>query len=62
METQIKPQAKEFKKILNPHTKINTKVQGKKDIMRMANNPNTNQNAENQKQIVKININKSFTN
>lgn len=53
MESQTKQQAKEFKKILNPHTKINTKVQGKKDILRMANNANLNQNGENPKQLVK---------
>jgi hypothetical protein len=52
MESQSKPQAKEFKKIMNPHTKINAKIQGKKDILRMTNNANSKQNAENPKQIV----------
>jgi len=53
MESQNKRQATEFKKILNPHTKINVKVQEKKDIPRMAKNPNSNQKGENPKQIVK---------
>jgi len=52
MESQSKPQAKEFKKIMNPHTKINSKIQGKKDILRMINNANSKQNAENPNQIV----------
>jgi len=53
MESQSKPQAKEFKKIFNPHTKINNKFQGKKEILRAINNPSSNQNVENQKQVVK---------
>lgn len=53
MESQSKPQAKEFKKIFNPHTKLNSKVQGKKDILKAVNNPSSNQNVENPKQIVK---------
>jgi len=49
MESQGKPQTKEFKKITNPHTKLNLKVQGKK----ASNHQSSNQNADNAKQIVK---------
>jgi len=61
MESQGKPQAKEFKKIQNPHTKLNLKAQGKKENLKSANNqPNANQNAETQKQIVVINNEKEY--